>query len=42
MQLLKVTFEKEGDELLDLVEEQFNFRIIYTSMYEDKLYACGV
>ena len=35
VQLLKVTFVKEGDELLDLVEEQFNFRITYTSMYED-------
>ena len=42
VQLLKVTFVKEGDELLDLFEEQFNFRITYTSMYEDKLFACGV
>lgn len=42
VQLLKVTFGKEGDELLDLVEEQYNFRITYTSMYEDKLCICGL
>lgn len=42
VQLLKVTFGKEGDELLDLVEEQFSFRITYTSMYEDKLCTWGV
>lgn len=42
VQLLKVTFGKEDDELLDLVEERFNFRITYASMYEDKLFACGI
>lgn len=42
VQLLKVTFGKVEDELLDLVEEQFSFRITYTSMYEDKLFTCGV
>ncbi|MGI1988755.1 hypothetical protein [Shewanella glacialipiscicola] len=42
VQLLKVTFVKGGDELLDLVEEQFSFRITYTSMYEDKLCTWGV
>jgi hypothetical protein len=42
VQLLKVTFGKESDELLDLVEEQFSFQITYTSMYEDKLFTSGI
>lgn len=42
LQLLKVTFEKVEDDLLDLVEEQFSFCITYTSMYEDKVITCGI